>query len=80
MGVIRARQFIPCLLYTSFGRNAQGEFVYRELTPDNAPQLNDFIALAQGGTLVLSHPCLLYTSIRTVRWVIALRENIDVSG
>ncbi|HAM7004831.1 TPA: sigma-54-dependent Fis family transcriptional regulator, partial [Escherichia coli] len=39
-----------------FGRNAQGEFVYRELTPDNAPQLNDFIALAQGGTLVLSHP------------------------
>lgn len=31
-----------------FGRNAQGEFVYRELTPDNAPQLNDFIALAQG--------------------------------
>ncbi len=39
-----------------FGRNAQGEFIYRELTPDNAPQLNDFIALAQGGTLVLSHP------------------------
>ena len=30
-----------------FGRNAQGEFVYRELTPDNAPQLN---------------ACLLYTS------------------
>ena len=27
----------------------QGEFVYRELTiADNAPQLNDFIALAQG--------------------------------
>lgn len=37
------------------GRNAEGPFVYRELTPDNAQKLNELIIQAQGGTLVLSH-------------------------
>ncbi|PLO60709.1 transcriptional regulator, partial [Klebsiella michiganensis] len=38
------------------GRNAEGPFVYCELTAANAHKLNDAIAQAQGGTLVLSRP------------------------
>ncbi len=38
------------------GRNAEGPFIYCELTAANAHKLNDAIAQAQGGTLVLSHP------------------------
>lgn len=38
-----------------FGRNAQGPYVRCELTRDNVAQLNELIAEAQGGTLVLSH-------------------------
>lgn len=37
------------------GRNKEGPFVYRELTPDNAQTLNELIIQAKGGTLVLSH-------------------------
>ena len=38
------------------GHNADGPFIYCELTPANAHKLNEPIAQAQGGTLVLSHP------------------------
>ncbi|QHM77423.1 C4-dicarboxylate transport transcriptional regulatory protein DctD [Mixta theicola] len=38
------------------GRHAAGPFIYRELTPENAPQLNEMMAQARNGTLVLSHP------------------------
>lgn len=37
------------------GRSADGPFIRGELTPVNAGLLNDLIAQAQGGTLVLSH-------------------------
>lgn len=37
------------------GRNAQGPFIREELTSGKADQLNELIARAQGGTLVLSH-------------------------
>ena len=37
------------------GRSAEGPFIRGELTLENAGQLNDLIAQAQGGTLVLSH-------------------------
>ncbi|MDU5729974.1 MAG: sigma-54 dependent transcriptional regulator [Citrobacter freundii] len=37
------------------GRSAEGAFIRGELTPGNSEQLNDLIAQAQGGTLVLSH-------------------------
>lgn len=37
------------------GRSADGPFIRGELTPGNAGLLNDLIAQAQGGTLVLSH-------------------------
>lgn len=38
------------------GRHAEGPFIACELTPANAHTLNELIAQAQGGTLVLSHP------------------------
>lgn len=38
------------------GHNAEGPFIYRELTPDNASQFDALITQAQGGTLVLKHP------------------------
>ena len=38
------------------GRNADGPFIYCDLTPANAHKLNEPIAQAQGGPLVLSHP------------------------
>ena len=38
------------------GRNAEGPFIYCELTQANAQKLNELIEQAQGGTLVLSHP------------------------
>ena len=37
------------------GRSAQGPLIRCELTGSSAPLLNDYIAQAQGGTLVLSH-------------------------
>ena len=37
------------------GRHAEGPFIACELTPANAHTLNELIAQAQGGTLVLSH-------------------------
>jgi two-component system phosphoglycerate transport system response regulator PgtA len=38
------------------GRHAEGPFIACELNPANAHTLNELIAKAQGGTLVLSHP------------------------
>ncbi len=40
------------------GRHAEGPFIACELTPANAHTLNELIAQAQGGTLVLSHPSI----------------------
>lgn len=37
------------------GRHAEGPFIACELTPANAHTLNELIARARGGTLVLSH-------------------------
>lgn len=37
------------------GRHAEGPFIACELNPANAHTLNELIAKAQGGTLVLSH-------------------------